>query len=325
MTSNDERAGSETGRMGSWHLDVPNNRLTYSDGLLSLLGIVRNQFGATAEAVDAFTHPDDIARRRKDRAQDLAEGDWFEHDYRIVRPDGEIRWMYSRGNTVRRPDGTATEAYGVTLDITERKQAEDRQRLLLSDLRHRVQNTLAQMSVIVERSCASAASVDALKASITARLNAIARGNARLSSGNSAGLRELVEEELAPYQSHTNATVEGSDLVLIPKAAQALGMVFQELATNAVKYGALSTTEGRVAVQWHLSGENRSPQLNVVWQEEGGPTVAAPKRQGFGTRLIQILLCHDLGAQMEMSWAPAGARCEFQIPLARATDAAAVV
>jgi two-component sensor histidine kinase len=92
-----------------------------------------------------------------------------------------------------------------------------------------------------------------------------------------------------------------------------------------VKYGALSTTEGRVAVQWHLSGENRSPQLNVVWQEEGGPTVAAPKRQGFGTRLIQILLCHDLGAQMEMSWAPAGARCEFQIPLARATDAAAVV
>jgi PAS domain S-box-containing protein len=316
-------AGSEAARMGAWHFDVQNNRLTYSDGLLSLLGIDRNQFGGTPEAIEAIMHPDDIERRRKDGARDLAESGWFEHDYRIVRPDGEVRWMSSRGKIVRRSDGTAAEAYGVTLDITERKQAEERQRLLLAELRHRVQNTLAQMSVIVERSCASAPSVDALTASITGRLSAMARVHARLGRDHPAGLRELVEDELAPYQRQTNATVEGPDLVLIPKAAQALGMVFQELATNAVKYGALSTAEGRVAVRWHLTGENHSAQLNVVWQEEGGPTVAAPKREGFGTHLIHLLLRHDLGGQVELSLPPAGARCAFQIPLARATGAAA--
>src|SRR5919108_3480123 len=317
-------AGSEAGRMGVWHFDVQNNRLTYSDGLLSLIGLDRNQFDGTLEAVEAFTHPDDIERRRKDRARDLAEGDWLQHDYRIIRPDGGVRWMCLRGKIVRRPDGTAAEAYGVALDITERKQLEEHQRLLLGELRHRMQNTLAQMSVIVERSSASAASVDALTASIIDRLSAMARAQARSSRGNSTGLRELVEEELAPYQSQTNATVEGPDLVLNPKAAQALSMVFHELATNAVKYGALSTADGRVAVRWHLTGDNHSAQLNVVWQEEGGPTVAAPKREGFGTHLIHILLRHDLGGQVELSLAPAGARCAFQIPLARATDVAAI-
>jgi PAS domain S-box-containing protein len=314
-------AGSEAGRMGAWHFDVRNNRLTYSDGLLSLIGIDRNQFDGTPEAVEAFTHPDDIERRRKDRVRDLAVGDWLEHDYRIIRPDGGVRWMWLRGKIVRRPDGTAAEAYGVALDITERKQEEERQQLLLGELRHRMQNTLAQMSVIVERSCASAASVDAVTASIIGRLSAMARAQARSSRGNSTGLRELVEGELAPYRSQTNATVEGPDLVLIPRAAEALSMVFQELATNAVKYGALSTAEGRVAVRWHLTGDS---QLNVVWQEEGGPTVAAPKREGFGTYLIHLLLRHDLGGQVEMNLAPAGARCAFQIPLARATDVAAV-
>jgi two-component sensor histidine kinase len=272
-------------------------------------------------------HPNDIEACRKDRAHDLADSGWFEHDYRIIRPDGEVRWMCSRGNIVRRPDGIAAEAYGVTLDVTERKQAEERHELLLGELRHRVQNSLAQISVMVERSCSSTASVSALKASITGRLGAMARAHARLSRGNSkgAGLRELVKEELAPYQSQINATVEGPDLVIIPNAAQALGMVFQELATNALKYGALSTPAGRVAVRWELSGENGATQLNLVWQEAGGPSVAAPTREGYGTRLIRNLVRHELGGQVELRLAPAGVCCEFQLPLARVTDGAAVV
>jgi PAS domain S-box-containing protein len=315
--------GNEAGRTGAWHFDVRKNRLTCSDGLLSLLGIDRKHFSGTDEAVDAFTHPDDIERRRNDRTQDFADGGWFEHDYRIVRPDGELRWMCSRGNYMRHADGTAAEAYGVMLDITERKQAEDRQRLLFSELRHRVRNTLAQMMVIIERSCASAASVDAVAAALTGRLGAMARGHARLGGGHLAKLRELVEEELAPYESQTSTIVEGPNVAIIPDASQALGMVFHELATNAAKYGALSTTEGRVAVRWRLTAENGSAQLSVVWHEEGGPTVVAPKREGFGTRLIQNLLRHDLGGHVELSFPPSGARCEFEIPLASATEAGA--
>jgi two-component sensor histidine kinase len=149
------------------------------------------------------------------------------------------------------------------------------------------------------------------------------RAHERLSRGKwtGLGLRELVEDELAAYRSQTNESVEGPDLLLSPAAAQALGMVFHELATNAAKYGALSTADGRLSVRWQVTGENSSERLNLVWQEAGGPTVAAPKQQGFGTRIISDLLRHELGGQVELSLPRAGARCELEIPLARLTGA----
>jgi two-component sensor histidine kinase len=208
-------------------------------------------------------------------------------------------------------------------DITERKQAEERQRLLMAELDHRVKNTLARMMVICERSRASAASADELADALTGRITAMARAHERLSHGKGTGLglRELVEDELAPYRSQTNESVEGPDLLLTPAAAQALGMVFHELATNAAKYGALSAAGGRLSVCWQVKGGNGSEQLSLVWQEADGPVVAAPQQQGFGTRLIRDLVRHELGGQVELTLAPAGARCELEIPLARLTGA----
>jgi two-component system CheB/CheR fusion protein len=170
---------------------------------------------------------------------------------------------------------------------------------------------------IAEHARASAASVDALTAALTGRLDAMARTHTRLSRSDSTELRSLVEEELAPYRSETNACVEGPDLAISPEAARALGMVMHELATNAVKYGALSNDDGQVAVGWQLTGQDASVQLKLVWQETGGPPVAAPKRQGLGTRLIRDLLRHELGGQVELSLPPTGMRCEIEMPLAR--------
>jgi PAS domain S-box-containing protein len=202
-------------------------------------------------------------------------------------------------------------------DITERKAAEERQRLLAAELDHRVKNILTRIVGIVERSRASAPSADALAATLSGRLSALARAHARLTRSNWTGsaLRELVEEELAPYRSPTNVSLEGPDAVLSPEAGQALGMVFHELATNAAKYGALSASEGQVTVRWQLTGDNDSAQLKVVWQEVGGPSVSVQGRQGFGSRLIRNLLRHELDAQVELSLAPAGVRCEMEIPL----------
>ena len=130
-------------------------------------------------------------------------------------------------------------------------------------------------------------------------------------------LRRLVEDELAAHRTGTNVSVEGADLPLNPQAAQALGMVLHELTANAVKYGALSAAEARVVVRWQVAGEISSAQLNLVWQEVGGPAVVMPMRPGFGTRLINDVVHHELGGRVDLSLPPTGARWEIHVPLAR--------
>jgi two-component sensor histidine kinase len=225
--------------------------------------------------------------------------------------------MQCRVNIVRQPDGIPIEAYGANLDTTERRQTEEHQRLLLAELNHRMRNILARMYLIVERSRRSADSVDALAAAITGGLDALARAHTRFNQGNLKGihLTELVDDELAPYRIDTNVSVEGPDLPLNPQAAQALTMVLHELVTNAVKYGALSTAEGRVVVRWQVAGT----EMNFVWQEMDGPAIVTPRRQGFGTRLIDNIVHHELGGRVELSLPSTGVRCEIEVPLARVT------
>jgi two-component sensor histidine kinase len=180
------------------------------------------------------------------------------------------------------------------------------------------------MNLIVERSRRNADSVQALAAAITGRIDALARAHARCNQSDLIGirLRELVEAELAPYRSDTNVSVEGSGLPLKPQAAQALAMMLHELVTSAVKYGALSTADGRVVVWWQIAGEISSAQLSLVWQEMDGPAVAPPKRQGFGTRLIDNVVHHGLGGRVDLRLPPTGVRCEIEVPLARVAGAA---
>jgi PAS domain S-box-containing protein len=321
---------SEAGRVGVWHFDIDSNRLTCSDELLTLIGIDSSQFDGTREAVEAVVHPDDIERYRARWAKALAESERLECDFRIVPQDGEVRWLHSRGSIVRRRDGTAEQAYGVMLDITDRKQDEERHRLVIAELDHRLNNTLARIDVLVQQSIAqhsqaTAASIGALTSALTGRLSAMARAHMRLSQSNwtGASLKQLVEEELAlGSEGQANVSLEGPDLAVTPQATRALAMVFHELATNAVKYGALSNDDGQVAVGWQLTGQDASVQLKLVWQETGGPPVAAPKRQGFGTRLIHTVVRGELGGQLDLIFAPMGVRYEMKIPLARLTGAA---
>jgi two-component sensor histidine kinase len=139
-------------------------------------------------------------------------------------------------------------------------------------------------------------------------------------TSNGIRLRELVEDELAPYRQRTNASIEGPDLPLRPESAHALAIALHELVTNAVKHGALSTADGRVAVWWQVAGELGSARLNLVWQEADGPPVTAPQPQGLGSRLIRDILHHELGGRAELSLAPTGVRCEIEVPLAHVAD-----
>lgn len=201
--------------------------------------------------------------------------------------------------------------------VTERRRAEEQQRVLISQLDHRVKNSLALMQAVVERSQVSARSIGEFVTSLGGRIRSMARTQSKLSTGKWRGLclATLIKDELAPYHSaHTNA-LSGPPVNLKPAAAQAISMVVHELATNAAKYGALSRSHGRVVVHWTIkTGADGAQWLTIVWREDGGPRVAPPDREGFGMSTIRDLLSYELGGRVKLRFEPVGLLCTIALP-----------
>ena len=311
---------SEAGRMGAWHLDVLNNRLTYSDELLALIGIDKSRFDVTPEAVAEFTHPDDIERMREKYRRALADGDRLECDFRILRPNGEVRWMHSRGNMVRRGDGTAVEAYGVMLDITERKQSEEHMRLVMQELSHRTKNLMALVQAISWQTAKKAVDFAEFEQRFTQRLEALARSHDLLVKREWQGvvLEDLVRAQLVPFldNAEDRLATHGPPLLLMPAAAQELGLALHELATNASKYGALSVPTGRIEIGWTISDWAASTKrFHMTWRESGGPAVQRPLRKGFGSTVIVATLSRTFTGEAELDYRPEGVRWEFTAPM----------
>lgn len=181
------------------------------------------------------------------------------------------------------------------LDITERRRAEDTQRLLIGELNHRVKNTLASVQAIATQTLRHSTGPSDFAPTFIGRIHSLARAHALLSSTTwqGASLRELVQGQL-----HTGTidperlSASGPDLDLAPELALHLALVLHELTTNANKYGALSRPEGRVDLSWRLEGE----RLELLWRESGGPPVTAPSRKGFGSALIERSLKAEGGS-----------------------------
>jgi len=209
---------------------------------------------------------------------------------------------------------------GIVRDITERKRAEERQKLLLAELDHRVKNVLVRVAAIVTETREGSSSMDDFIKAIGGRLQSMAAAHALLSKGrwHGVGIADLVRDQLAPYATRTNVTILGPDVVLAAAATQALAMVVHELATNAVKFGALSIPGGRVAIGWGApSGGDEAPDLTVEWRETGGPPVSKPTQLGFGTSLISELISHELGGTVDLAFDPNGVRCRMTLPVGR--------
>lgn len=207
----------------------------------------------------------------------------------------------------------------VTLtDITARKRAEERQQLLMAELSHRVKNTLATVQSICARTAARETDLAGFRQAFEGRLRALAETHSLLSDSHWDGvsLHALLRAELAPYGDPDGGRVglAGPALDLSPRAALALGLVAHELATNAAKYGALSTEAGRIQVEWAL----RDGMVRVDWLEAGGPPVQPPRRRGFGRMLVERGIGHELGGQAEMDFRPTGLFCRISLPTAGA-------
>jgi PAS domain S-box-containing protein len=204
-------------------------------------------------------------------------------------------------------------------DISARRDAEDRQALLIRELNHRVKNALASVQAIVSLTLTSTRNPEAFSVAMTARLGALSHSHDVLTRNNWTGAQigDLVAEQLSPYgvQADGRFQTEGPSVTLTPNRAVTLGMVLGELATNAGKYGALSVDGGVVNVSWELRPTPGGLALALIWSEAGGPRVKPPKTRGFGTRLIQRSVTNGLMGSAQPDFQPAGFTCRIEFPL----------
>lgn len=298
------------GKMGSWDWDWVNGDWMWDEGQYQIFGLDPDSFVVTPANVQALLHPDDINELRRAQAQFATGVKSYEAEFRIVRPNGEVRWCAGTAAVTVDPAGRVVRVSGVTVDITERKHAEERQNLLAREVDHRAKNALALAQSIVRLTRGD--SVKSYVQSVEGRINALARVHTvlSLSSWQGAELRRLVDEEFAPYAVNQIA-LSGPEVQLRPATAQTLALALHELVTNSAKYGALSTLAGRLSVSW----QDDNGLLRLVWQEQGGPPVQEPVSRGFGTRSVIASIESQLGGRADFDWRSEGLLCRLSVPL----------
>jgi len=274
----------------------------------------------------AHTHPDDADPDREGfRKQVAGELKFYSVEKRFVRKDSRVIWLSVRSVPVQADAGHLLYVVRVVQDITERKAAERRQKLLIDELNHRVKNTLATVQSLASQTARGASTPVAFREGFEGRLIALSKAHDQLTVHHweNVDLRVLLSGSLAPYTGTgpERVILRGEDVVLRPRAVLTLAMVFHELATNAAKYGALSAPGGRVEIRWQpvVAKDGGRPMLKIEWIEEGGPPVVPPKRRGFGSKLIEGSIAAEHGGSVKLAFEPGGLRCEIVMPLEAAT------
>lgn len=233
------------------------------------------------------------------------------------RKNGELISISLTVSPIRAADGTIIGASKIARDITERKRLQEAQRVLSLEVNHRSKNLLAVVEAIIRQTVTHSSPQDFIRR-ISQRLRALAANQDLLVDGSWRGaeLGALVRAQLAHIDGLIGSRVrlEGDRVVVTPTAAQALGMAFHELATNALKYGALSGEQGEVIVEWRIEAVGEEPELMVAWREIGGPAIIAPGRAGFGTTIIERVTGQSLGGAVIMTYAPTGLSWELRAP-----------
>jgi PAS domain S-box-containing protein len=258
-------------------------------------------------------HPDDRQRTFEVWAHCVATGEPYDIEHRVKFVDGSFRWARSRAFPRRDEAGKILLWYGATEDIHERRQAEERQRLLINELNHRVKNTLATVQAIAFQTLKGDIPLAEARARFDARLLALSQAHNMLTEQNWEGapLRRVVSEATDHLADPDRMGIEGETLWLAPRAALALSLALHELSTNAAKYGSLSGEDGRVEVRWTVEGD----MLRLDWKERDGPPVLEPTGRGFGSRLIERGLTADLGGAARLAFEPDGLRCTITASL----------
>jgi PAS domain S-box-containing protein len=302
------------GKMGSWTLDMVTKECNWDEGQCRIFGLELQSFTAQLENIRSLIHTDDWDHLQEALSGLTKDAQTCQVEFRVRRPNGEIRWCVGAAAASVDQSNRVVRISGVTTDITVQKQADERRTLLVREVDHRARNALAVVQSIVRLT--KAPTIDSYQTAVEGRIRALSTAHALLSESRweGADLDRLVHEELAPYlraDAH-RVSLNGPAVILQPSVAQILAVVLHELATNAAKYGALSTTSGTVNLTWDLAG----PGLVMHWDERGGPPVQSAVASGYGTKVITASVEHQLGGLAVFDWRRDGLRFTMSAPLA---------
>lgn len=295
------------GGLGTWTFDIPHKRLVSS-------AICKANFGRSPtdkfgyEELLKAIHPDDFSRWEEELDKALGGNGEFNIEYRAIAPDGQVRWVEIRAQTRFDADGTPLTMTGISMDVTQRRDGETHRQLLVQELGHRIKNTLATVQSIVSQTVRSGDYPAELTEVLNRRIEALVGAHDILIGRtlDRATLVETVARALKPFRGEGGRIkIVGSEYAeMSGRASTALTMALHELATNAVKYGALSNETGTVEIDWMFEDNT----FVFKWTEAGGPAVGEPKRSGFGSRMIERALTASLAGHAKIDYLPTGVR-----------------
>nr|WP_281381277.1 PAS domain-containing protein [Microvirga lupini] len=316
----------EATEMGLWEWNAQTGETFWSDRQKDIFGLPRNE-PATYEFWLSAIHPEDREHVANSigSLNDPRSGGQIQIEHRIVRPDGEVRWILSRGRMlyeVVNGELKPARILGTIIDVTERRRNEEVRQLLVQELNHRVKNLFAMTSGMIALTARMAETPKQMAAALRGRIEALARAHELIRpaitgsepTDGETSVDEIVQAILAPHinqDAPSPMTLDGPPVRIGPKAATILTLVLHELATNASKYGALSVSEGRLRISWV-----RGVMLTLTWQEEDGPAIqGVPSTEGFGSKLARRSVKDQLGGAIAYDWRPEGLRVRIDLPL----------
>jgi PAS domain S-box-containing protein len=303
--------------LGFWEWEIGAGKVTWSDRNRALFGLGPDD-PVSVERYLELVHPEDVEQVRSAflAARDRPQGGVYSLEHRIVTPKGDVRWVLAHGDIANDASGEARLAVGTSLDITARKLAEERRTLLMGELAHRSKNGIAILMAIVSQTARGAESVEHFEELIMARLQAMAASQdlVTASGGGPVGLGDVIGKALAPFGGTRIDLDPAIGQVIIPgEMAPGMGLLLHEMATNAVKYGALSNRQGRVGIALDPAADDRAA---FTWREANGPPVLSPNPPGFGTRLL-LLVLRPQGGEVGFAFEPAGFHARVEFPTVR--------
>jgi PAS domain S-box-containing protein len=316
----------EATEMGLWEWNAQTGETFWSDRQKDIFGLPKNE-PATYEFWYSAIHPEDREHvvSSVGSLSDPRSGGQIQIEHRVVRPDGEVRWILSRGRMlyeIINGELKPARILGTIIDITERRRNEEVRQLLVQELNHRVKNLFAMTSGMIALTARTAETPKQMATALRGRIDALARAHELIRpaitgsepTDGETSVEEIVQAILAPHITQgapSPMTLEGPPVRLSPKAATILTLVLHELATNALKYGALSVPEGRLRIIWV-----RGVMLTLTWQEENGPAIqGAPSTEGFGSKLVRRSVTDQLGGAIAYDWRPEGLQVRIDLPL----------
>lgn len=319
----------EATELGLWEWIAATGKIYWSERQKEIFGIAPDE-PLTHELWISSIHPEDRdwVVAKVDSLSNPASTGKLQIEYRIVRPDGEVRWISSRGRMLYETvDGKprAARLLGTILDITERRTNEEARRLLAKELDHRVKNLFAMANAMVTMTARNAGSVEEMSASLHGRLHALAKAHELIRPAlaeerpfqHETTVAAIAETILAPYKDFglpARISIQCAPISVGAKSATSLTLILHELATNASKYGALTRTDGALnVICWH-----DGKRMFLVWQERGGPAIEGPPAyQGFGSQLARKSVIDQLEGEIAYDWLSDGLRVDLRVPLDR--------